>query len=183
MPGVLYALLVFLELLFAFFVFAYALSALYSNFMGSAYVPTKNKELEKILKACRLRKNQLFIDLGCGDGRVVRAAVSKYQVRGVGIDINPVLIFLTKIKARFAGLKNIKFFTQNVFVADITDADIVYIFLMPRLIEKLVPKLKRETKPSALIVSHGFKIPDFEKFRIKTINGAPFSTFFYKIRK
>lgn len=149
--------------------------------MGSPYVPTKNKEIELFLKEANLKKGQIFYDLGCGDGRIVRMAVKRYRVKGTGFDINPLLIFWARFLARIKKIKEAKFVTKNIFSVDLRQVDVLYLFLMPKLIEKLFPKLKNELRKNTLIVSHGFVIEGFKKKLIKKIDHRPFPTYFYKI--
>lgn len=149
--------------------------------MGSPFVKTKSKTLDMILEEAGLKPKQLFIDLGCGDGIVVRTAVKKYKVKGIGVDINPLLIYRAKLINYLQRTPRIKFLKQNIFDADIKNADIVYMFLLPKFLVRLKSKLKNETKKSALIISHGFEIEGWEKFKIKTIKNKPFSTFYYRL--
>ncbi len=151
--------------------------------MGSPYVPTKQKELLFFLKEAGIKKGQVFIELGCGDGRVVRAAVREYGARGFGLDINPLLIWWARLRTWFAGVRNIEYRTQNIFNADIAQADIVYLFLMPELIAKLSDKLNRELKEGSLVISHGFKVKGWEPYLEKTISHKPFPTYYYRIKK
>lgn len=176
-----YSFLIFVELLFAFSACIYAVSALYSSFMGSAYVPTRNKDIEGILKVARLRKGQVFMDLGSGDGRVVKMAVKKYGVHGIGIDINPTLIFLANLRNKFEKIKHLEFQRKNIKDADFKKADVIYIFLMPNFIAQLTPLLRKNMKKKVLIISHGFKIIGWEKYTVKTIQSRPFPTYFYRL--
>lgn len=177
----LYFLALFLELIFAISFAVYTISLLFSSIMGSPYVATKKKELYLILEEAHLKKNQIFLELGSGDGRVVRTAVKKYRVKGIGVDINPLLNFLAKNIARLQRLDNITFKTENIFKTNFNNADVIYIFLMPGLIKKLKYKLETQTKKKVLIISHGFKIIGWEKKLIKTIKNKPFPTYFYNL--
>ncbi len=168
-------------LFYSFYLMIYMISLVYSMFMGSPYVKTKTKTLETILQEANLKPNQVFIDLGCGDGIVVRAAVKKYKVVGTGIDINPLLIYRAKIINFFAHAGKITFLKQNIFDADIKKADIIYLFLLPKFLVKLKTKLKNESSKKALIISHGFQIDGWEKYMIKKIDNKPFSTFYYRL--
>lgn len=179
--AILYTLFIIAEICFAFFAAVYALSALYSSFMGSAYVPTKQKEVEYILKEAGLKKGQVFYDLGCGDGRVVRTAVKQYKVKGTGIDISPVLIFIANIKCLLYKVKGVRFRVENIVHTDIHDADVIFIFLMPAFIEKLAPLFKKKLKKKTLVISHGFKIVQWDKNLVKTIHHIPFPTYFYRL--
>jgi cyclopropane fatty-acyl-phospholipid synthase-like methyltransferase len=149
--------------------------------MGSPYVPTKDKEAEFFLKEAKLKKGQIFYDIGCGDGRIVRTAVKEYQVKGTGIDINPLLIWLAKFLAKTKKVKNVEFITKNIFDVDLRKVDVLYIFLMPKLIEKIFPKLKKELKKGALVISHGFVVEGLKKNLIHKIDHTPFPTYFYRV--
>ncbi|MEM4260650.1 MAG: class I SAM-dependent methyltransferase [Candidatus Woesearchaeota archaeon] len=150
--------------------------------MGSPYVPSKQKEIEFILKQIKFKKNNRFVDLGCGDGRVVRTAVKKYQLIGLGVDINPILIFIARVYAYFSMItSNISFIRGNFFNISLKNTDYVYIFLMPDLIKKLKYKLKKELKKQTIVISHGFPIIGWEKKLIKKVSHIPFPTYFYKL--
>src|SRR3989344_8472148 len=87
-------------LLFGFviplFICLFAIFTIISDIFGAPYVPTSSKILDEILKEARLEKGQLFIELGSGDGRVLRRAVKNFQVKGVGVDMNPLPIIYSK---------------------------------------------------------------------------------------
>ncbi|MCX7881331.1 MAG: class I SAM-dependent methyltransferase [Patescibacteria group bacterium] len=167
------------ELFILLLICIYLLSLIYSSLKGSPFVGTNFKELELILKEADLKKNQRFYDLGCGDGRVVRMAVKKYGVIGVGIDINPVLILMAKVLTKIQKLKNVKFIKDEISMVNLNNADIVYIFLMPDLIKKISSQFKKQLKPKTLIISHGFEIPDFKNYLQKTLDHKPFPTYYY----
>lgn len=149
--------------------------------MGSPFVPTSKKELINFLKEAGIKKGQLFLELGCGDGRVVKTAVKEYGARGIGIDINPTLILYARFRAWLSRTKNLEFKVQNLHKTDLSQADIIYLFLMPELIKKLEPRLKAGTKKNADIISHGFKIVGWEKYNFKTIPNKPFPTYYYRL--
>ena len=123
----------------------------------------------------------MFIELGCGDGRVVKHAVQNYKVTGIGVDINPFLIWFCKISSRIQRIQNIKFYSKDVLAVDISQADIIYIFLFPSLVKKLQDKILHKSKKNAVIISHGFKIAYLSKFLIDTRKGKKFATYYYRI--
>lgn len=169
-------------LFYSFYLMLYMISLVYSMLMGSPYVKTKRATLEEILSNADLKPKQRFVDLGCGDGIVVRMAVKRYKVLGVGIDINPLLIYRAKIINQFQKNKSIKFYKQNIFKADIRNADVIYMFLLPKLLVKLKEKLLKESKKNALIISHGFEIEGWKKYEFKKLKNKPFSTYYYRIK-
>ncbi|MFH0979739.1 MAG: class I SAM-dependent methyltransferase, partial [Candidatus Roizmanbacteria bacterium] len=108
---ILYLLLILLLLAFLIFMSVYTVFLIYSSAMGSPYVATSKKRIQEILKEANLKKGKIFVELGCGDGRIVRTAVKHYEVKGVGIDINPLLIYWAKI----LGKNKAQFKVENIF--------------------------------------------------------------------
>lgn len=180
---VIYLTFITLELLFAMASCFYIFALLYSSLMGSPYVPTSNKVLKKILERAGLKKGQVFMDLGCGDGRIVRMAAADYGARAIGIDINPSLIYLSRLKTRLKKLEGVHFLVQNIYKADLSNADVIYMFLLPKFLVNLKPKLKAETKKNALLISHGFKIEGWDKYIVETLPEKPFPTYYYRLTK
>jgi len=150
--------------------------------MGAFYVPTSNKIIDEILKNAGLKRGQVFFDLGSGDGRVVRAAVKKYQVRGVGIEINPLLILVSWILAKMEKLNNIEFRRENLFKTDIKKAEVIFVFLMPETLKSLKSKIINECQKEVLFISHGFVVEGWEKYLQKKISRRDFSTYYYRLK-
>lgn len=177
---ILYFIAIFAELIFAIGFSAFTISFIYSSLKGSPYVPTRQKEIDDILKEANLKPKQNFLELGCGDGRVCRRAAVLYRVPALGVDVNPLLIWYARFLAKIKSAKNTEFRTQNIFATNINKADVVYLFLMPNLIELIVPKLEKELKKNALVISHGFRIATWQNRLIKKIDHKPFPTYFYR---
>lgn len=159
------------------------LSGFISDFAGASFVPTSGKIVDEILAKAKLKKDQFFLELGCGDSRIVRTAVKKYRVKGMGVDINPLLILYSKFLSRIQKLPNIKFINQNIFKTDFSKADVIFIFLLPKLIRKIKNKFETECNVGTIIISHGFKIDGFEKYLFWKIERDLFPTYYYKISK
>lgn len=176
-----YLLLVFGLLLFLFSIIIYMLLLFYSSLKGSPYIPTKQKELEYVLKEVHLKKGKVFLELGCGDGRVIRTAVKIYGVTGIGIDINPLIIYYARLLAHRQQI-SCKFYVKDLFDTDYREADYIYLFLMPDLLKKLLPIFEKQLKKNAIVISHGFKLHGWERHLYKTIPHAPFPTYFYKLQ-
>ena len=179
---IIYIFILLIVLFIAAFTAFYLFFLIYSSLMGSPFVPSKSSHYQDTINHANLKKGQIFVDLGCGDGQVVRYAVKNYQVKGIGIDINPLLILLSKILTKLAKINNIEFKLANIYKFDLSKFDVVYFFLMPEMIKKLVPKLNNEINNNCLLISHGFKIPCWDKYLIKTIKRSIFSSYFYKKR-
>lgn len=177
----LYILILSIELFFIVGFTLFTLYLIYSDYKGSPFVPSKDKEIEIILREANLKEGQKFADLGCGDGRVVRHAAKSYKMRAVGIDINPILIYYAKFITRLKKIKNAEFLAKDIFAVNLNEFNVVYLFLMPKTISRLVAKFKSELKKGSYLISHGFEIKDFKSKLYKKIPNSPFPTYFYKI--
>ena len=127
------------------------------------YEPTAPDVVDVMLRLANLKAGELVYDLGCGDGRIVIAAVQKFVARGVCVDIDPQRIAESEENARAAGVADrIRFLNQDLFVTDVSEAAVVMLFLSPALNLKLRPKLLRQLNPGARIVSHWHDMGDWK---------------------
>ncbi|HEY3499733.1 MAG TPA: class I SAM-dependent methyltransferase, partial [Polyangiaceae bacterium] len=119
------------------------------------YQPSPQHVVEQMVKLAELRSGDIVYDLGCGDGRIVIAAVATPGVRGVCVDIDPERIRESRENARAAGVyERIEFRTEDLFHSRIADATVVMLFLWPEVNLKLRPKLERELAPGTRIISY-----------------------------
>jgi SAM-dependent methyltransferase len=127
------------------------------------YEPTAPDVVEVMLRLANVKAGEVVYDLGCGDGRIVITAVREFGARGVCVDIDPQRIAESQENARAAGVtENIRFLNQDLFVTDVSEAAVVMLFLSPALNLKTRPKLLRELKPGARIVSHWHDMGDWK---------------------
>jgi SAM-dependent methyltransferase len=131
---------------------------------GALYVSTPRVRISAFLDAVPMKAGQLLVDIGCGDGRVLRQVGRRYGVRTVGYELN----LLAYIKAKFLcfGRKNIQIKLRNFWTADLSDADVVFCYLFPDVMRDLAAKLKSDLKPGAVVVSCNFDLPGFIPERI-----------------
>jgi cyclopropane fatty-acyl-phospholipid synthase-like methyltransferase len=114
-----------------------------------------------MLNLAHVTPADIVYDLGSGDGRIPIAAATRYGARGVGIEIDPMRIREAEGNLAKAGVSGrVRFVNQDLFEANISEATVVTLFLLPRLNLELMPKLKRELRPGARIVSHQFHMGD-----------------------
>jgi SAM-dependent methyltransferase len=143
------------------------------------FVPTTDDAVHAMLKLANVKSADMVYDLGCGDGRIVIAAAKDFGAHGVGIDINPVRIAEARENARKAGVENLVRFEENdLFEADIHQATVVTLFLLSSVNLKLRPKLLRDLKPGARIVSNTFDMGDWKADKEITIGGQDDEAFF-----
>ena len=121
------------------------------------YVPSPDSVVDAMLDLARVNAADVVYDLGSGDGRIPITAAKRYGAIGVGIEIDARLNRLAMDNAKQAGvLDRVRFFTQDLFEADFHEATVVTLFLLPRINQDLMPKLKQQLRPGTRIVSHQF---------------------------
>jgi SAM-dependent methyltransferase len=136
------------------------------------YEPTPPEVVETMLALAEVRRGDLVYDLGCGDGRIVIAAVKRPGVRGVCVDIDPQRTAESRKNAAAAGVADrITFRTEDLFEARFDDATVVMLFLWPEINLRLRPKLQRELRPGTRIVSHWHDMGDWPSNRMVTATG------------
>jgi cyclopropane fatty-acyl-phospholipid synthase-like methyltransferase len=137
------------------------------------YVPTANAVVEAMLKLAGVKKTDIVYDLGCGDGRIIITAAKEYGAHGVGVDINPERIQEARANAKQAGVDNlVKFEENDLFAADIRNATVVTLYLLPSVNVKLRPKLFSDLKPGTRVVSHSFDMGDWKPEKEESVDGA-----------
>ncbi len=126
---------------------------------GAPFVPTRSKDIRTILDAVHLRPGMRFLELGCGDGRVVCEAVARYGVRGEGVDVGILWLTFARIRARLMGISDrVIFRHQDILSTDLSQADVIYLYMMPRFLQKYSEHIVSHAKPGAIILSHVFEL-------------------------
>ena len=127
------------------------------------FVPTPEEVVMEMLNTARITQNDIVYDLGCGDGRTVITAAKVFGARGVGVDIDPVRIRESDENARKIGVADrVKFIEGDLFKTDISEATVVFLYLLTELNIQLRPKLFKDLKPGTRIVSHEFDMGDWK---------------------
>lgn len=120
------------------------------------FVPTPQRVVEKMLEMAAVKKSDLVYDLGCGDGRIVVTAAKKYGCRGVGFDIDPQRIKESRENVKKNKVGHLVTIEQrDIFKLDLSKANVITLYLLPKLNVKLIPQLEK-LKPGSRIVSHDF---------------------------
>ena len=127
------------------------------------YIPSPDEVIEAMLELAEVKSTDIVYDLGSGDGSIPIFAAKKYGARGVGIEINPVLVQDARKNAEDAGVAHlVRFIEGDLFEADITEATVVTLFLLESLNERLRPRLLSSLQPGSRIVSHEFGMGDWQ---------------------
>jgi SAM-dependent methyltransferase len=126
------------------------------------FVPTWEPVVFEMLKLARVNSDDVVYDLGSGDGRIVILAAQTYGARGVGIELDPRLVQISRQVAREADVSDkVRFIEGDLFTADLSEATVVTLYLSTTATRQLEPKLKRELKPGTRIVSHQFRMGEW----------------------
>lgn len=139
---------------------------------GAPYFPSLKPHMKAAFDLLELKKEQVVYDLGCGDGRFLKAAAAQ-GIRSVGYELNPFVFayaWLTTLKHR----KLVKVRWGNFWKADTSQADAVFVFLLDKYMPRLDRKLSQEGKKGLKLASHTFQIPS------KKAAAKKYGVFLYK---
>lgn len=123
------------------------------------FTPTRHNIADAMLRLANVTADDVVYDLGSGDGRIPIIAAQKYGARGVGIEIDPLLVEQSWRTANEAEVAHrVSFKVGDLFEADLSAATVVTLYLSTSIMKLLEPKL-RALKPGTRIVSHQFALP------------------------
>jgi hypothetical protein len=134
---------------------------------GLPWVPTREKRIRRALELAELRPEETLYDLGAGDGRVLVMAALEFRARAVGIEVGPVqcaLGWLRILFSRARGRARVRW--GNFYKADISGADVVFVYLTSSQTSRLRPLLERDLRPGARVVSIAADFPNWEPLRV-----------------
>lgn len=137
-----------------------------SWFAGSdaPFVPTKMDQIRKVLKLAGLKKGKTFYELGSGDGRVVIAA-AKLAANSIGIEQSWIRVLYSKYLARKFHLKKARFYHGNIFSKNYEDADIIYIYLLHKGVNRLEEKLRKQLKKGSVVITQTYHFQNWKPFK------------------
>lgn len=129
--------------------------------LDAPFIGTEKYVVDEIVSNFGLNEKSILIDLGCGDGRILRHAVDRFKdISAIGIEgaIWPFLL------AKFASrdFKQIQIKKSNIFDADVHNATHIYVYLYPECLNKLEKKFKEECQDSVRIISCDFEIKNLK---------------------
>jgi SAM-dependent methyltransferase len=120
------------------------------------YVPTPNDVVSKMLEMAEVAKDDVVYDLGCGDGRILVAAAKKYGCKGIGYEIHPGRFQLAQENVKKNNVGHlVEIRRQDIFKADLSEATVITLYLLPELNTRLIPQFEKMA-PGSRIVSHEY---------------------------
>jgi uncharacterized protein (TIGR03000 family) len=138
------------------------------------FVPTPDDVVARMCQLAKVSRDDVVIDLGCGDGRIVIAAVADFKAKkGVGVDLDPDLIKESKANAKKRGVGDrVQFRVGDVLkISDLKDASVVMLYMGDDVNLRLRPILQKTLRPGSRIVSHRFEMGDWRPDRTETFTG------------
>lgn len=152
---------------------ALATAALAPPPRDAPFVPTPASVVKRMLDLAGVASGDVVYDLGCGDGRIVIAAVKRPGVRGVCVEMDPPRLMQSRMNARKEGVEDhIRFVQRDLFKVSLHDATVVTLYLLPEVNARLQPRLVAQLRPGARIVSHDFGIGDWQPDETVTQTGS-----------
>jgi len=165
----------FLDILFLTLQLGFAILIFYlciAFVTGAPFVPSTDPTARSMINLARVKPDMKVYDLGSGNGKLLFLAAEK-GATAIGLEINPLLVLWTWIrkmlsrqsKTGFNPADGVTVRWQNFWHTNLSDADVVFVYLLPWRMEKLAAKLKKELKPGTLIVSNSFIFPNWKILR------------------
>lgn len=130
---------------------------LFVVFYGAPFLPTRRSRINEAIALLDLKPGQLLLELGSGDGRVLRAAAQK-GIRSIGYELNPLLVVYSRLLGlRYRGLVKTKL--ANYWNLALPECDAIYVFLLNPYMARLDQKVSREITKPVKLLSFAFEIP------------------------
>jgi len=146
------------------------------------WVPTRKKDLPRILKLADLQADEIFYDLGCGDGKVVAYLAKNTKAKTIGIELAFPFYLVCKMRQLFYRNKNLKIKFKNLLKKNLSNANVVYLFARsPETLNKgFKQKLEHELKPGARVISYAFPFPGWIPTIVSKPNKNDITIYLYK---
>jgi len=130
---------------------------------GAPFVRSNKKAADAMIRLARLKPGMKVYDLGSGDGTLLFRAAS-LGATAVGLEINPFLVLWSYVKILFSEhRKTIIIRWQNFWIANLHDADVVFVYLLPWRMKSLENYIKTTCKPGTRVVSNSFIFPSLKQ--------------------
>lgn len=135
--------------------------------LEAGFAPTSERVAHMMMEIANLRREELFYDLGSGEGTLLIMAAKDFGARAIGIELQRKLVVRSRSRIRNLGLEDkIEVVRGDFFKIDVNKADVIALYLTPWALRKLRSKLDRELKPGARVVSYKYPVEDWKPKRI-----------------
>ena len=129
---------------------------------GAPWIPARARVVKKMLHMADVQLGQKVVDLGAGDGRIVIAAARLPGVQAVGVEIDPIRWLIANALIMLLGLRDrARVHWGNMFDFDLSDADVVTLYLWRSTNRRLATRLAERLRPGVKVVSHHFPVANW----------------------
>jgi SAM-dependent methyltransferase len=137
------------------------------------FVPTPQDVVDRMLELGNVTDADVLYDLGCGDGRVLITAAKKYGARAFGVDLEPYRVEESKANAKAAGVEGlVTVKLQDALTLDVSSATVVTLYLVEWSTHKLKQMLTSQLKQGARIISHNYRMGEWEPARVESFTDS-----------
>ncbi|MFA6593952.1 MAG: hypothetical protein WCT16_01715 [Candidatus Buchananbacteria bacterium] len=162
-----------------FLLFLVLLTAAYGAYSAAPWLPTRRRDVKRMMDLAELKPGDKVYDLGCGDGRLVFAA-AKRGATATGVEVFFLPWLYARVKSFFIPRSKILF--GDLFFQNIADADAVFIFLLDKSYKRLKEKFSRELKPGTRVIVACWPIAEWQDKLVNSSQPADnLPLFVYKI--
>jgi len=140
---------------------AYFFYTLVAIFKGGAPIPSRFSTVKSIMRLADIKPGDVVYDLGSGDGRILFAA-HKLGARCLGFEINPFLYWLTRLRIYMQRADKVQVKRENYWNVSLGETNVVTVYLVPHLMERLKNKVKSEAQPGTRIICAVYPFLDWE---------------------
>lgn len=164
-------------------IYLIVLSAAFGAVSAAPWVPTKKKQRRRLLEELDVPQGGTVYDLGCGDGTVLFDIVRKRpDVRAVGYEISLLPLTIGLFRKFFGGTayRNVSLRFGNFFSKDVSEADILFLFLLEKSYANLVGKLSRELKDDCVVATEAWPMPRLVPVKVSAGDREVMPMYFYK---
>lgn len=135
-------------------------TAVVNLFVRTPYVPTRKRVVHHLIDIAGLKDGEKVYDLGCGDGRLLLEAEKKAKVETYGYELAPIPYLLALAK-KWSSKSKMNLFMKNFYHTNLQNANVIFCYLGPDVMQKLAPKFKKECQKGTRIFSHTFHMEGF----------------------
>jgi SAM-dependent methyltransferase len=154
-------------------VLPFLLTFAWASKQGAPWVPSRSRDMGRFIALAGIRPGETMYDIGCGDARAV-AAAAMAGVRSIGYEISLLPFLIGTVRCLLSpARRRCSLRYKNFWSANVSDADVVYFFLMPAVAARLKEKFERELRPGARVIAYVWPVPGWTPTRVSRETGRP----------